>query len=80
MLKSGQNFDEGSNIRKLVIKSNNRSDKLVFYDEKVILQGRRTSNVGGPNQRAETPAISLFQDELESEDYIFRTNIDEMES
>lgn len=46
----------------------------------VILQGRRTSNVGGPNQRAETPAISLFQDELESEDYIFRTNIDEMES
>ena len=51
---------------------------LVFHDENEILQGRRTSNGGGPSQRIEMPSMSLFQDELESEDYIFRTNIDEM--
>ncbi|RVX12147.1 hypothetical protein CK203_010733 [Vitis vinifera] len=46
-----------------------------FY---LLKKGRRTSNGGGPSQRIEMPSMSLFQDELESEDYIFRTNIDEM--
>ncbi|GAB4853937.1 hypothetical protein Ancab_018146 [Ancistrocladus abbreviatus] len=43
-------------------------------------KGKRTSNGKQSGERLDLPSICLLQDELEGEDYIFRTNIDSMES
>lgn len=47
-----------------------------FY---ILRKGQRSLQTDGYTKRTNIPAISLFQDELEGEDYLFRTNIDEME-
>lgn len=31
-------------------------------------------------EKIDIPSVSMFHDELDNEDYIFRTNLDEMES
>ncbi|KAE9447293.1 hypothetical protein C3L33_20863, partial [Rhododendron williamsianum] len=43
------------------------------------LQGRRSSESNGLTEKFEMPSVSLFHDELETEDYLFRTNLDEVE-
>ena len=43
-----------------------------------MFQGKRTLDNQETREKIETPSICLFQDELESEDYIFRTNIEEL--
>ncbi|XP_057964242.1 uncharacterized protein LOC131155253 isoform X2 [Malania oleifera] len=48
-----------------------------FY---VLKKGKRSSNGVESCKKFDTPSICLFQDELENEDYLFRTNIEEMES
>ncbi|KAM7251320.1 hypothetical protein ACFE04_023203 [Oxalis oulophora] len=50
-----------------------------FY---VLKKGKRSSDGGERKEaeRVEIPRINMFHEELESEDYIFRTNIDEMNS
>lgn len=48
-----------------------------FY---VLKKGKRLTDEKECSKRLDKPSISLFHDELESEDYIFRTNIDEMEN
>ncbi|PSS29397.1 Endothelin-converting enzyme 2 region like [Actinidia chinensis var. chinensis] len=48
-----------------------------FY---ILKRGRRSSESNGLIERVNTTSISLFHDELESEDYIFRMNIDEVEN
>ncbi|GAB2291234.1 hypothetical protein Dimus_025490 [Dionaea muscipula] len=48
-----------------------------FY---TLKKGRRVSSEKASVERFELPSISLLQDELEGEDYIFRTNIDDLES
>ncbi|CAK9142608.1 unnamed protein product [Ilex paraguariensis] len=45
----------------------------------LLKKGQRSSDSSGNAQKVDMPSISLFHDELEDEDYIFRTNIDEME-
>lgn len=51
----------------------------------ILLQGTRLLNSNQPsegpygNEKVDFPSLSLFQDELEGEDYIFRTNLDGME-
>ncbi|KAJ4716448.1 methyltransferase-like protein 13 [Melia azedarach] len=50
-----------------------------FY---ILRKGRRSSNDEASNKRHEKPlmpSISMFHEELEGEDYIFRTNIDDMD-
>ncbi|GLU09010.1 hypothetical protein SLE2022_258900 [Rubroshorea leprosula] len=47
-----------------------------FY---ILRKGRRTSDGGDSSEKLEMPSICLLQEELEGEDYIFRTNIDEMD-
>lgn len=45
-----------------------------FY---TLKKGRRTlDSVGGSTERSSVPSISLFHEELEDEDYLFRTAID----
>ncbi|KAK9286443.1 hypothetical protein L1049_014840 [Liquidambar formosana] len=46
----------------------------------VLKKGRRSSDGKGSSERFDMPTIHLLQDELENEDYLFRTNIDEMEN
>lgn len=46
----------------------------------VLKKGKRTLESEGTTEKLERPSICLFQDELESEDYIFRTNIEELNS
>lgn len=47
----------------------------------LMFQGRRSlDDKGSSKEKLETPSICLFQDELEGEDYLFRTNIDELNS
>ncbi|XP_028051681.1 EEF1A lysine methyltransferase 4 isoform X1 [Camellia sinensis] len=48
-----------------------------FY---ILKKGQRSSENNGFRERVEKTSISLFHDELETEDFIFRTNIDEVES
>ncbi|KAF3951474.1 hypothetical protein CMV_022876 [Castanea mollissima] len=48
-----------------------------FY---VLKKGRRSLDGKVSSERVQPPSISLLHEELESEDYIFRTNIDEMNS
>ncbi|XP_050231175.1 uncharacterized protein LOC126680163 [Mercurialis annua] len=43
-----------------------------FY---ILRKGKRSLIDKGTNEKIETPPICLFQDELESEDYIFRNSI-----
>lgn len=45
-----------------------------FY---VLRKGKRSSSDEGSSGKNEIPSICLFQEELEGEDFIFRTNIDE---
>ncbi|KAJ6402779.1 hypothetical protein OIU84_014809 [Salix udensis] len=45
-----------------------------FY---VLRKGKRLSSDESSSGKKEIPSISLFQEELEGEDFIFRTNIDE---
>lgn len=45
-----------------------------------MFQGRRSLDGKVSSERARPPSISLLHEELESEDYIFRTNIDEINS
>lgn len=47
-----------------------------FY---ILRKGRRSFGGGESAEKIEMPSISLYQEELEGEDYIFRTNIDEMD-
>ncbi|XP_057550395.1 uncharacterized protein LOC130828427 [Amaranthus tricolor] len=52
-----------------------------FY---TLKKGTRLLNSNQPggsvlNEKVDYPSLSLFQDELEGEDYIFRTNLDGME-
>ncbi|GMP48256.1 hypothetical protein CsSME_00015672 [Camellia sinensis var. sinensis] len=48
-----------------------------FY---ILKKGQRSSENNGFRERVEKTSISLFHDELETEDFIFRTNIDEVDS
>lgn len=48
-----------------------------FY---VLKKGRRSLDGEESSERVQPQSISLLHEELESEDYIFRTNIDEMNS
>ncbi|KAL5562584.1 hypothetical protein UlMin_032331 [Ulmus minor] len=45
-----------------------------------LKKGKRSLGGKETGELLKTPSISLYQDELESEDYIFRTNIDELNS
>ncbi|KAK6241221.1 hypothetical protein QUC31_015108 [Theobroma cacao] len=47
-----------------------------FY---ILRKGRRSLNGGESTKKIEMPSICLYQEELEGEDYIFRTNIDEID-
>ncbi|XP_021813434.1 methyltransferase-like protein 13 [Prunus avium] len=47
-----------------------------FY---TLKKGRRSlDDKGSSKEKLEIPSICLFQDELEGEDYLFRTNVDEL--
>ncbi|KVI10783.1 hypothetical protein Ccrd_010851 [Cynara cardunculus var. scolymus] len=47
-----------------------------FY---ILRKGQRSSSeVDADVKKVETPSLCLYQDELDDEDYLFRTNIDEM--
>nr|GLL28483.1 methyltransferase-like protein 13 [Ipomoea trifida] len=46
-----------------------------FY---ILKKGQRSSESYEPVMASEKPSMSLFHEELEGEDFIFRTNIDEM--
>ncbi|XP_022136226.1 methyltransferase-like protein 13 [Momordica charantia] len=46
-----------------------------FY---TLHKGRRSSDDKGEDERSEMPSICLLQEELEGEDYMFRTNVDEL--
>lgn len=43
------------------------------------LQGCRSLDSDADMNKVEIPSICLYQDELDNEDYLFRTNIDEMD-
>lgn len=43
-----------------------------------ILQGERSSDNTENIEKTDTPSLSLYHEELEGEDYLFRTNLDEM--
>lgn len=47
-----------------------------FY---VLRKGRRSSESNGLTEKVEMSPVSLFHDELETEDYIFLTNLGEGE-
>nr|GMD07116.1 methyltransferase-like protein 13 [Ipomoea batatas] len=46
-----------------------------FY---ILKKGQRSSESYEPVKASEKPSMSLFHEELDGEDFIFRTNIDEM--
>ncbi|KMT00506.1 hypothetical protein BVRB_9g218050 [Beta vulgaris subsp. vulgaris] len=46
-----------------------------FY---TLKKGTRSLNSNQPSERADFPSIRLLQDELEGEDFLFRTNFDDM--
>ncbi|KAF9620208.1 hypothetical protein IFM89_010943 [Coptis chinensis] len=49
-----------------------------FY---TLRKGRRSmDNINGCRKTSEPPSICLFQEELEDEDYMFRTNVEELGS
>lgn len=41
------------------------------------LQGCKSYDTDADVKKVDTPSLSLYQDELDDEDYLFRTNIDE---
>lgn len=43
-----------------------------------IFQGQRSSEKEELVEKIDMPTISLYHEELDSEDYIFRTNIDDL--
>ena len=43
-----------------------------------LFQGRRSLDGGESTEKIEMPSLGLYHEELEGEDYIFRTNIDEI--
>ncbi|PIA55592.1 hypothetical protein AQUCO_00700120v1 [Aquilegia coerulea] len=48
-----------------------------FY---ILKKGRKlVENLDGCTKSFKTPSINLYQEELENEDYIFRTNVEELE-
>ncbi|PWA91036.1 S-adenosyl-L-methionine-dependent methyltransferases superfamily protein [Artemisia annua] len=47
-----------------------------FY---ILRKGCRSLDSDADMNKVETPSICLYQDELDNEDYLFRTNIDEMD-
>ncbi|KAF3435629.1 hypothetical protein FNV43_RR22720 [Rhamnella rubrinervis] len=48
-----------------------------FY---ILRKGNRSTESDEASEKLETASIRLFQDELDSEDYIFRTNVDDLNS
>ncbi|XP_010243291.1 PREDICTED: endothelin-converting enzyme 2 isoform X1 [Nelumbo nucifera] len=48
-----------------------------FY---ILRKGRRLGDAKGSGQRSDIPSIYLLQEELEGEDYIFRTDVDELDN
>lgn len=48
-----------------------------FY---ILKKGQKMSDTNLFAEKIDVPSISMFHDELDNEDYIFRTNLDEMES
>ncbi|XP_042507445.1 EEF1A lysine methyltransferase 4 [Macadamia integrifolia] len=48
-----------------------------FY---ILKKGKRSTDCEGLNQRIDMPSICLLHEELENEDFIFRTNVDEWDS
>ncbi|KAI3769810.1 hypothetical protein L6452_00923 [Arctium lappa] len=46
-----------------------------FY---ILRKGQKSSSVDADVKKVETPSLCLYQDELDDEDYLFRTNIDEI--
>ncbi|PKI58814.1 hypothetical protein CRG98_020804 [Punica granatum] len=45
----------------------------------VLKKGKRSLDHGGLCKKVEVPSINLYHDELEGEDYLFRTNIDDLD-
>lgn len=43
-----------------------------------VLQGERLSDSTEHTLKIEAPSISLFHEELDNEDFLFRTNLDGM--
>lgn len=50
---------------------------LKYVNYSIDLQGKKSSNDEGSHGKVEIPSICMYQDELEGEDYLFRTNIDD---
>lgn len=49
---------------------------MIFFSD---LQGKRSLDYeNNQNKPTEKPSINLFQDELEGEDFLFRTAVDEL--
>jgi hypothetical protein len=46
----------------------------------IMFQGKRSSDGKGCIESFKMPSISLLHEEFESEDYIFRTTIDDMDN
>ncbi|XP_043708778.1 EEF1A lysine methyltransferase 4 [Telopea speciosissima] len=46
----------------------------------ILKKGRRSTDCKGINQRIDVPSICLLHEELENEDYIFRTNVGECDN
>lgn len=44
----------------------------------IILQGERSSDNTEDIEKTDAPSLSLYHEELEGEDYLFRTNLDGM--
>lgn len=43
-----------------------------------ILQGERAVDSTGHAEKIDMPSITLFHEELDNEDYLFRTDLDEL--
>ncbi|OVA18627.1 Methyltransferase domain [Macleaya cordata] len=46
-----------------------------FY---ILKKGRRTMDSEGCSEKFDIPSICLYQEELDNEDYLFRTNVEEL--
>lgn len=56
--------------------------EALYKNFQYICQGKRSSadeELSQSHDKPLVPIISMFHEELEGEDYIFRTNIDEMD-
>lgn len=45
----------------------------------ILRKGRRSPDCSGNTEKIDVPSISFFHEELDDENFIFRTNLDEME-